>query len=463
MCGGVPQSLTIGLFSIGFGQSSLSIGGCVNYTFSSLSRSTFASLGGTQTLSTYFTRRVDVAIPAGSTDFVNAYQARVGNVIGNGVTIDAAQAASGVQLCAVLTSLPDADAAYDTFDWAYSPTTSDRPVPLGTGAALASGTLELCANITALRPGLYVPVVRRSDWSTHKVTRLSRGEKAVLALVAALYFIVTAFYPAVYALSVLQAHKLHALALPPFWLVLLMAAMGIIRGVYFALAASSALAQSTYVDVLLVELPTFIWFTATTLLVIFWIAFLLGTTQQGLRWRRIARTFWTLFAVFNVLMYAIFITFVVVFSTLDDKIKSQCFGRLPTTRDTSRKHVAFLVYQAFVALVAVAIALAYLVGGLWLMRASVTAGKSSKADKLKIVTIVVSVSVAAHSIFLLLLAIFQPGIPYLALILAGLELVPAAILMWALPSPSGDALSTTSSGSGSRGGKLSQSSTISDL
>lgn len=115
------------------------------------------------------------------------------------------------------------------------------------------------------------------------------------------------------------------------------------------------------------------------------------------------------------------------------------------------------------ALVAVAIALAYLVGGLWLMRASVTAGKSSKADKLKIVTIVVSVSVAAHSIFLLLLAIFQPGIPYLALILAGLELVPAAILMWALPSPTGDSLSTTSSGSGSRGGKLSQNSTTSDL
>lgn len=39
------------------------------------------------------------------------------------------------------------------------------------------------------------------------------------------------------------------------------------RGVYFALLGAEVLSDQTFVDVLLVELPTFIWFTASTLMV----------------------------------------------------------------------------------------------------------------------------------------------------------------------------------------------------
>ena len=91
-----------------------------------MSRSAFASLGATQKLSTYFTRELDLSLPAGSTEFVNRHGARVGDVIANGINLSAAgPVAANVTLCALLSALPtDTDAAYDTFDWAYSASTS---------------------------------------------------------------------------------------------------------------------------------------------------------------------------------------------------------------------------------------------------------------------------------------------------------------------------------------------------
>lgn len=52
-----------------------------------------------------------------------------------------------------------------------------------------------------------------------------------------------------------------------------------------------------------------------------------------------------------------------------------------------------------------------------------------------LVACVVSVAVALHALFIFLLAITQPGIPYLALVLLVLDVVPTAVLLWSLPAP----------------------------
>lgn len=90
------------------------------------------------------------------------------------------------------------------------------------------------------------------------------------------------------------------------------------RGIYFALLGAEVLTDATYVDVLLVELPTFVWFTATTLMVLyyfngyffqriaqtilqvlFWIVFLASIWNENSmpRIRRLKRAFWIVFLV----------------------------------------------------------------------------------------------------------------------------------------------------------------------
>lgn len=105
----------------------------------------------------------------------------------------------------------------------------------------------------------------------------------MLALAAALYFASVAFYPPYYCIQFVQTVGIRiAVSISLFWLPILLAAANIravpfratatshlysVRGVYFALLAAELLSDQTYVDVLLVELPTFIWFTASSLMV----------------------------------------------------------------------------------------------------------------------------------------------------------------------------------------------------
>lgn len=100
---------------------------------------------------------------------------------------------------------------------------------------------------------------------------------------------------------------------------------------------------------LLVELPTFVWFTATLLMVLFWIVLLASVWTQSAkpRIRRLKRAFWITFIVrktylptqqltlrrrllalmsylqiVNIVMYAVFVAFVVVFSRLS--VRTAC-------------------------------------------------------------------------------------------------------------------------------------------
>lgn len=49
--------------------------------------------------------------------------------------------------------------------------------------------------------------------------------------------------------------------------------------------------------------------------------------------------------------------------------------------------------------------------------------------------IVCSFSFAAHAVLLLVLALVDPGIPYLVLILVAVEVLPTFFVLWGNPSP----------------------------
>lgn len=123
------------------------------------------------------------------------------------------------------------------------------------------------------------------------------------------------------------------------------------------------------------------------------------------------------------------------------------------------------MYQSFLAGVTILLALAFLVAGLLLGRklSRVSLNEDAKNNaksnyrvrcdpqsitalsvqcatthafvaQLVVVAGVVAVSVALHAVFIFILAITNPGIPYLALILLALDTIASVFLLWSLPN-----------------------------
>lgn len=68
-----------------------------------------------------------------------------------------------------------------------------------------------------------VPVLRKENWADARPASLTRGEKAVLVLVAAAYFLLALSYGPYYCLSFARYHGLRfAVTVSLFWLPILL-------------------------------------------------------------------------------------------------------------------------------------------------------------------------------------------------------------------------------------------------
>lgn len=224
-------------------------------------------------------------------------------------------------------------------------------------------------------------------------------------------------------------------ASPSFWLpVLLFSACGL-RGAYaFVLIANPEL-DSVAADVVLIELPTFLWLAATSIVVLLWCVLLLFPRR---------RSFWALFYSFNTVIFLIFIGFVVAFALVKEHTRTPCGGRLPVVQDQRAKKAVFVAYQAFVAAVALLLAVLgassvsmhsrEMFASFKLRSQSQTRADQEKRYQLRRIAIaaIVALGLLLHGIFLLLLALKRPGIVYLYIVLFVLEAAPAIAISSAL-------------------------------
>lgn len=180
--------------------------------------------------------------------------------------------------------------------------------------------------------------------------------------------------------------------------------------------------NSNVLNLILVELPTFIWFTASTLVVLLWVS-VTSTRKQ----KAIGKIFRQLFVVVNGLMWALFILFIILFIVLPDTTDQDpyCIGRLAPTVNHTPRRVLFIVYQVFLATVALLLSFSFLFFGLrvYFRQTAISAtskkGRNSRKDEIKLLVLclVCAFSFAAHAVFLLVL-----GAPLHSLRLCGLLL-----------------------------------------
>ena len=213
-----------------------------------------------------------------------------------------------------------------------------------------------------------------------------------------------------------------------FYLLVLIGAATLIRAFYFASLATNNLPEySTAQDIALIEIPTFLWFSAVTLIISFWAVLSNKRLYAADVLRRVA----IIFGATNLVMYAVFITTIVAFAALQGS-SQRCQGRLAPTTQRHQQRVLQALYQAFLAAVALAIGGVFTFVSLRLLPRLNEAGRASGTEQIRTATyagLFVAASFIAHAVYLLGLAVASPGIPQLALLVLLTEAMPAAVLV----------------------------------
>lgn len=438
-------------------------GTCLDITVYGVPRLAFGNLSPSQPLSTYFTHLSRAAQKDGF-EFKNHKDAFVGQVIGDGVDLRFnGSAATNVTLCldtggfyldSVLRTLNTED--YPVFDFAISSDNYRSVRPLNASVYVrADGAF---CGVVDLEAAIYVPIVRAANYQTKNHPTLNVGEQVIFIIAASVYVLVI-LYASYHMFYIIKYPGMASPWLtPPFWLCALLAISSLIRAIYFYLLGAQVIRSSNIGNMILVEVPTFIWFTATTLVVFLWIS-VTSTKKQ----KHVAVIFRRLFLISNGIVWGLLILFIILFVVLKDKKKSRdsvCQGRLGFTIDRTARRVLFIVYQVFLATLALVISISFLFYGtrVYIARSQLKKsaphkkGGSSRADERNLLFVVVccSLSFAAHAILLLVLALVDPGIAYLVVILVIVEVGPSMFVLWANPSPKERRITATSLSRGSR-------------
>lgn len=131
--------------------------------------------------------------------------------------------------------------------------------------------------------------------------------------------------------------------------------------IYLILLGAEHIRSANVGNMVLVEAPTFVWFTATTLVVFLWVS-VTSTKRQ----KRVAIIFRRLILISNGIMWGLFILFIILFVVLKDKKERDdiCQGRLGETVDRTPRRILFIVYQVFLAIIALLIGLGFLIYGI---------------------------------------------------------------------------------------------------
>lgn len=210
---------------------------------------------------------------------------------------------------------------------------------------------------------------------------------------------------------------------------------------------------------LLAELPTFLFFSAFTILIYIWARAINSKDEQRKRAVLIA------VVAFNALMYLIFVLLIVLWNTLpddsdDDDDDIPCSQLFPEDDDddglSDSQLTLAIVYKIFIASLAGLLAIGIIAYGVRIIKLMSGAhGNWSSQMKVRItmLTILCAVAFLADSVYLLIVLIVEEGSyqdwPWAVLLLLLFEAVPAAVVIYVLRPKAKRDLARSTSNTGS--------------
>jgi hypothetical protein len=369
--------------------------------------------------------------------FTNDHGALVAQILGDGVIMTTDMALFDTKICIN----PRADiqvnnSAYTVYDFAsvdFS-TSGSKPQILHVPTVLDESLDAVCAFIpSADTTKAYFAIKRVENDQSRRKNDFPAGETAFFAIMCILYLVAAGL--AFFRFIATFPAGSFAPRNTQVWIFLTISVMMFIRALYIILILAGVVIgnNSTAIDYVLVELPSFLYLTIMTFFIIVWATLI--RVNRKLSRRKNNANFWSLFFLINGAIYLIFIILIIIYESVKPKQSILCGGRLALLDQSVRQRTA-VAYRAILAGFALIITVAFFITGVKIYISLKGASNIRAARKRKIfwLTTTCSLGLLALSTMLIVLAATGKQNNYAVLSLLVLfEAVPCTavvITMW---------------------------------
>ncbi|KYQ90264.1 hypothetical protein DLAC_08867 [Tieghemostelium lacteum] len=374
---------------------------------------------------------------------LNEKKAIIGTILTDGIKITT-QGIQSLTLCFTDQSqFQEESDKYPVLDFAMEnpTTTSLEPLELNiytltlTDNTTNKETKYICGDLNVTGSSISIlPIHRLSEWADVNKEVFDKTSKGLLYTLA-VFFCLTSIW-GFYQLVVVAYRKytLRERIKLVHLLILIVTLFITIRAVYFFILPSGSLSNNAVGDYILVVLPTFIYFTSFTIIIVLW--YIIVKTKQTGRYM-VERLTWFILVI-NIILYLLFMIIVLVFHYTEETPQDECGGRIivsvSSTTPQRAVSIFYAVIQAVISLV-IGAAFIYLGGTLYLAmrykKVSESNSSSVHQQKIFIITFACSIGFILHCVFVLILVGAEPSnivFSFLGLIVT--EIIPSLSIFY---------------------------------
>ncbi|KAK5575455.1 hypothetical protein RB653_006588 [Dictyostelium firmibasis] len=377
---------------------------------------------------------------------LNDKGAIIGTILGDGITINT-QGVSSLTICLQFNGTKYSK-SYNVYDFAISTSNSPlRPLSVQTFTKNGGGEL-LCTLLTNFTDDQsFFPIIRINSWENQEKQVFDKVATGLIYTLGCIFIITALWGIFQVAVVVIKKYKgVEQIRLVHF-LILIVTTFILIRAIYFFIIPSGALQNNSSADYILVVLPTFIYFTAFTIIISLWYM-IVSAKDSG---RTLFKRLKIIILSTNFVLYLLFVVIVLVFNYTENHPSNDCGTRIVLeVSSTTSQYVVSIVYAIIQAIISFVIGAAfiYLGGSLYLSMRSIkknrdtgdsTNGGSSGGKnpsnhhqkKIFIVTFACSVGFIIHCVFVLILVAANPSnitFSFLGLIIT--EIIPSLSIFY---------------------------------
>ncbi|KAK5576726.1 hypothetical protein RB653_007870 [Dictyostelium firmibasis] len=289
-------------------------------------------------------------------------------------------------------------------------------------------------NFISIGKRSYFLIERISNWKSETFKPFNKSSSALLYILAILFCLM-----GIYGLLHLGFFTLQKiLSTEPFKLVhllfLVLTSFSLIRSIYFFVLPSGIITETTTVgNYILVVLPTFLYFTAFTIVIVIWYMLSNASSFSNDIYSRIN----TMVLLINIVLYLVFIIIVIVYNFTKQSIPPSCGGRLSINlKQTTPQNAVSIFYAVLQACLSLAIGIAFIYYGrqiykkLSALSTKVSQTANKQRNRTFVITVLCSTGFVLHCIFIIILVSVNPSniiFSFIGLIVT--EMIPVVVLL----------------------------------
>ncbi|KAM9986263.1 hypothetical protein ACTFIY_010701 [Dictyostelium cf. discoideum] len=281
----------------------------------------------------------------------------------------------------------------------------------------------------------YFLIERISNWENENFKPFNNSSSGLLYVLAVLFCLL-----GIYGLLHLGFFTIQkVLSTEPFKLVhllfLVLTAFSLIRSIYFFILPNGIITETTTVgNYILVVLPTFLYFTSFTIVIVIWYMLSNASSFSNDIYGRINMMVFLI----NVVLYIVFIIIVIVYNFTKQSTPKSCGGRLLINLEqTTPQNAVSIFYAVLQACLSLAIGIAFIYYGRQIYnKLSALSSKTSQTSANKqrnrtfVITVLCGTGFVLHCIFIVILVSVNPSniiFSFVGLIVT--EMIPVIVLL----------------------------------